>query len=464
MEADSTRSSEDAQMLETSGDALGKDDVQSLSGPMGFARRLAGHPVTKNTLALYGIQFTGYVIPLLTLPYLARVLHGQVFGLLLFAQSFALWASITLEYGFNLYAAREVARRQGDREAIASIAAGVLGAKLILLAGFGVIIGVAGLTVGNFRDHPAYFVWAILQALAFGFSPFWYFQGTERMVGAVLVEFLARIGAAVAVFLVVLTPQDGSKALAAIAVAGWVMLLIQMFWMYWEIGFYRPRWKDSLRSLKLGWDMFLFRGAFNIYTSANAFILGLFVPAIQVGFYGGGERIARAVQGLSGPFTQALYPHMSRLASDDNARATRLARYTVPLACATGLVLAGALALFAPRLVHLILGRDYESSIRVVYVFALILPLNAVNSALTMQWMLPRGMEKVVGMVTAGAIVINVVSASVLAPLFAQVGMAWAILVAETCQLTALCAILLRRELTPHRRLRESKSASAESS
>lgn len=374
------------------------------------------------------------------------MLQAQEFGLLLFSQSFAIWVSITLEYGFNLYAAREVAQNRGNREALAGTAAGVLGAKLILVSGFIVIISVVGLTVGNFRQHPNYFLWAILQALAFGFSPFWYFQGSERMVGAVLVEFFARIFAAAAIFLVVRTPQDGWKALAALAAAGWAMLLIQTLWMYWEIGLSRPRWKDSVRALKLGWDMFLFRGAFNIYGSANAFILGLFVPALQVGYYGGAERIARAAQGLTGPFTQALYPHMSRLASDNTPKATRLARYTLSLAGAAGFVLAGVLALFASRLVLLILGRDYESSIRVLYVFALILPLNAVNNAVIMQWMLPRGMERIVGAIIVGAILINVISASVLAPLFGYIGMAWAILVAETCQLAALITILLRRD------------------
>ena len=449
-------------MAANSREDLRTPGVRSQAAMVSLVRRLAGHSVTRNTLALYGIQFTGYVIPLLTLPYLARVLHAQEFGLLLFSQSFAVWASITIEYGFNLYAAREVAQNRGNREALAGTAAGVLGAKLILLSGFIVIISVVGLTVENFRQHPNYFVWAILQALAFGFSPFWYFQGIERMVGAVLVEFIARLAATGAIFFLVRAPQDGWKALAALAAAGWAMLLIQMLWMYGELGFRRPRLIDSVRTLRLGWDMFLFRGAFNIYSSANAFILGLFVPAVQVGYYGGAERIARAVQGLTGPFTSAIYPHMSRLASENAPKATRLAGYTLPLAGAAGFVLAGVLALFASRLVLLILGRDYESSVRVLYVFALIVPLNAVNDALIMQWMLPRGMERIVGTVTVGAIVINVISASVLAPLFAYIGMAWAILIAETCKLTALIAILLRRDLIPGSIFRESKSPSIE--
>jgi PST family polysaccharide transporter len=410
-----------------------------------FVRRLASHPVAKNTLALYALQFAGYVIPLVTFPYLARVLRADGFGILLFAQSFALWGSIIFEYGFNLSASREVAQNHGNREALASTAAGVLGAKLVLLIGFAMVSAVVALTVGIFREHSNYLIWAVVQSLAFGFSPFWYFQGTERMVGAVITEFVARAAAAVSIFILVRVPDDGWKALASLAVAGCGVVLVQTSWMYWQIGFRRLRWQDTTGALRRGWNMFLFRGASNIYGAANAFILGLFVAPVQVGYFGGAERIAKALQGLTLPFTQAFYPHMSRLVAQDASKASRLARWTVPFAGGAGLALALAVALFASRAISLILGPNYGESVRVLYVFALILPLNAINNALIMHWMLPYGMERTVGAVTLGAIVINLGSAAFLAPLVAHIGMAWAVLIAETFQLSAFGVILVRR-------------------
>ena len=37
-------------------------------------KRYLRHPVVHNALALYGIQFAEYVLPMITVPYLARVL------------------------------------------------------------------------------------------------------------------------------------------------------------------------------------------------------------------------------------------------------------------------------------------------------------------------------------------------------------------------------------------------------
>ena len=64
-----------------------------------------------------------------------------------------------------------------------------------------------------------------------------------------------------------------------------------------------------------------------------------------------------------------------------------------------------------------------------------------------MHWMLPHKMERTVGAITLGSIVINLISATVLAPLFAQVGMAWAVLIAEIFQLFAFVLVLFRQGL-----------------
>ncbi len=424
---------------------------------MSLVRRVVNHPVTHNALGLYGVQIAGYVIPLAVLPYLARVLRPQGFGLLLFAQSFALWASVTIEYGFSLSASREVAQNRGRRDVLAATAAEVLGAKAILLLGFLIVFGTAAWMVPNFRQHPVYLLWTFPQTLALGLSPFWYFQGTERMLRAVLVEFIARAVAAASTFLVVRSAEDGWKVLALQAGAGCACLAAQTTWMYLEIGFRRPRWKDSTRALKSGWDMFLFRGAYNIYTSANAFILGLFATPLQVGYYGGAERITKAMQGLTLPLTQALYPRMSHLVSQSATKAARVARLTILLAGGSGLALAVVLALSARWLVNVILGPGYQASVTVLYVFVFMLPVNAVNSALIMHWMLPSGMEQAVSKITLSALALNVMAAALLAPRFAHLGMVWAILIAETYKFAVLVAVLLRRDLSPMKVLGESE-------
>lgn len=65
-------------------------------------RRVLSNRIAQNATALYAVQILSYIFPLISLPYLARVLEPHHFGLIAFAQSFANWLAVVGEYGFML--------------------------------------------------------------------------------------------------------------------------------------------------------------------------------------------------------------------------------------------------------------------------------------------------------------------------------------------------------------------------
>src|SRR5678809_1376177 len=96
-----------------------------------LALRLSRHPVAQNTLVLYAVQITGYLIPLITLPYLARILAPDKFGVVAFAQNVVWYFVILTDYGFNVTATREIAIHREDSERVSRIFSTVLTAKLM---------------------------------------------------------------------------------------------------------------------------------------------------------------------------------------------------------------------------------------------------------------------------------------------------------------------------------------------
>src|SRR5512134_3862244 len=94
--------------------------------------RYLGHPIVRNALSLYGVQAAEMLLPLIAVPYLARVLRPEGWGLVVFAQSFAGWLSLLLEYGFNLSATREIARHRDRPAELTRIISGVTGAVVLL--------------------------------------------------------------------------------------------------------------------------------------------------------------------------------------------------------------------------------------------------------------------------------------------------------------------------------------------
>src|SRR5271168_4953465 len=85
-----------------------------------------------NVIALYGVQACTYALPLLTFPYLARVLGPSGWGVVVFAQAIGIVITCVVEYGFDISASRETSRQRNDPGRLSELISGVLGAKSLL--------------------------------------------------------------------------------------------------------------------------------------------------------------------------------------------------------------------------------------------------------------------------------------------------------------------------------------------
>ena len=131
-----------------------------------FQSKLAGDAV-----ALSLAHVLGLVVPFLTVPYLARVLRPEGFGLLLFAQSFGLWLMLVIEFGFDLSGTRIVSRIREDPARLAEVVLGVQSAKMLALLLTIPLAITAFIAVPLFRGNPAYLLWGFLFAGVRGLSP-----------------------------------------------------------------------------------------------------------------------------------------------------------------------------------------------------------------------------------------------------------------------------------------------------
>jgi polysaccharide transporter, PST family len=410
---------------------------------------LFSHTLVQNALSLYGVQIAGYILPLITIPYLARVLGVAGWGLVAFAQAFGSFAVLAAEYGFALSATREVARHREDREKVAGIFAGVLGAKGLIAAASLLLAVLIRPWVPILSEHPALLwagmFWALSQAL----NVMWFFQGYERLRLVAALDISAKALATGAIFVLVKRPGDGWLVLATQGCGFLVSFAVGLGLAYRELPFRFPTWSSVWEALRMGWTMFLFRASVSLYSVGNAFILGLFVSPQLVGYFAGAEKISKAFLGLFTPISQTLYPRQSYLLHHDRDRAARLARVAAIIMVAGGAAVGALVFVLAPLLVQVILGKAFVPAVPVLRVLSLLLPLIGMNTAVGTQWMLPLGLDRTFTTTILLAGLINLVLASVLASSYAGLGMACAIVSAEIYIGVSFCVILRRRKLHP---------------
>jgi polysaccharide transporter, PST family len=402
-----------------------------------------------NVVALYGVQFSSYLLPLVTIPYLTRVLGATTWGLVAFAQAFGAYASLVVEYGFDYSATREVAKSRGSKEVLSSLVAGVLGAKILLAVCAVGLAAIAEHWIPLFHRHAIFFWAAMFWALAQAFSMLWYYQGFERMRFVAVLDVAGRALATAGIFILVRNPGDGWKVLALQGAGALVSVMIATLFVFREVRFRLPNGSLILKTLRMGWNMFIFRSSLGLFSTGNAFILGLFAPADAVGFYAGAEKIARAFMGLLAPVYQSLFPRFSHLVKHDRPTAQRLARVTLLVISSMGALSSLVVFVAAPWIVRIILGKGFAPTVPVLRIMAALIFLDAVSTMLGMLWMVPLGLDRLLSRIVLAAGALNLILALIMAPRFAETGVASAVVAAEVFGTCALYAILHHRGLSP---------------
>src|SRR6185437_14315950 len=228
------------------------------------------------------------------------------------------------------------------------------------------------------------------------------------------------------------SPEDGWKVLGFQALAPAITSILGLALAFRAIPCVRPRFELLRSAFVQGWPMFLLRGGESLYGVGNSFILGLFVSTTYVGYFAGADKIARAAFGLLIPIRDVLFPRMSNLASKSFEKAQRLARHGMVLMAAGGLVLGVVQWLFAPMIVRTLMGPEFAPAVPVLRIEAAYPILVSVACSLGMQWLVPLGYDRLVLRTTLTAGILNIVLATVLAPHFAHVGMAWGVVTTES--------------------------------
>src|SRR5690554_6583130 len=112
-----------------------------------------GKVLASNFGFLMLLQIAGYVFPLITIPYLARVIGVDGFGKVAFAAAVIVWFRTIAEWGFNYTATRDVARNRDDLDKVSEIFSNVLWARTFLMFVSLAILLIAIAAISYFKEN-----------------------------------------------------------------------------------------------------------------------------------------------------------------------------------------------------------------------------------------------------------------------------------------------------------------------
>jgi len=389
--------------------------------------------VAKNVASLYLIHFANYLVPLIAVPYLVRALGPAGYGTVAFGQGLINYLLLFVEYGFDWSATRKISVARANSSVVNRIATQVWIAKgLFSVICFIILLALIAI-VPKLKEVALFLV--VLYGLVLGNAlfPTWLFQGMERMVAISLINLSMKIFVLLAVFGLIRRPEDSPLYAALIGgssvLAGFtgIVVAVRMF----RLKPRKVRVTEIVEVIREGWILFLSRASVTLYTTGNAFILGLLTDHTVVGYYSSAEKLTKSILGLLTPISQAVYPRFSKLASESKERAVLWGRRMLFLMGGIGVLLTALVMLGAPIIVAIMLGPQYIPSVAVMRILAPIIFLIALSNVLGIQIMLPLGKDKPFTLILFCAGILNALWAIILAPIWRATGMAVAVVISE---------------------------------
>jgi PST family polysaccharide transporter len=396
--------------------------------------RLLGRGIVGNAVSLYAVQGLNYLVPLLLLPYLLRVLSPEGYGSIAFAQSIMGYAIIVTEFGFNLTATRDISVARDNPATVAKIYWTTLAAKTLLLVTSMIIVALVILAVPVFRRQWPIFAASSVLLVGNVAFPQWYLQGLERLREVAVIQAVAKCLVACSTVLLVRRPQD--TWIAALIMSSPQLLgaaaALCLRKPLAPASFYRPTARDIITALRHSSHMFASIVSTTLFLHTNTLVLGLMCGDRQVALYSLGMRLVAALQSVTSPIVQAVFPRASLLFAEQPAQAWALLKRAAMLVVPAMALASLLIAIFAPAAVRLLGGHSYAGAVTVVRIMAAIPLLVTIAAGLSQTIMVNSGLTKQLVRIYVAVGCLNLLLLPLLVVKFAANGAAAALLVAET--------------------------------
>ena len=388
----------------------------------------------ENFISLSILQGLNYILPLVTFPYLVRVLGVEKFGLLSFATATIAYFQILTDYGFNLSATREVAINRDNKEKLNEIFSSVMIIKFGLLIISFLLLSVLVFSFEKFRQDWLVYYLSFGMVLGQALFPVWFFQGMERMKYITFLNILAKGLFTIAIFVFVKQQSDYWQV-PLLNSMGFILAGVLSLWIIYKdlnISFKFVGFENILRELKEGWYIFISTVAISLYTVSTTFILGIFTNNIVVGYYAAAEKLIMSIRGLLMPMYNSVYPYLSKLLHNSKEKGIS---FINKMSFYTGLIsLAISLCLYflSSIIVNLVLGDQYNQSIEIIKIlsfFPFVTNFGIIFGSLTT---LNLGYKSAYSKILILAGLINFSLAFLLAPHYLGQGVAIALMICES--------------------------------
>jgi len=273
-----------------------------------------GKSLIENFVSLTMLQGINLIMPLITFPYLFRILGVDNFGLISLCSALIGYFNIFVSFGFELSATKQVAIYRENKVKLSEIYSSVLIIKILLFfISLLTLLVLARYTRITGDNGFLYFITfgGVLGNVLF---PTWFFQGMEKMRYITLITVCTKLVFTALVFVLIVSEDDYYIAPLLVSIGSIINGLIAILVVAYKfrVNIYIPSFKVLWSQLSSSVLYFTSRIANNGSGYIATTVIGLYFGNTLVGYYSLVEKIFYAFTSIGGIISQVLYPYVSR--------------------------------------------------------------------------------------------------------------------------------------------------------
>ena len=377
---------------------------------------------------------TQMLFPLITFPYVCRVIEADGIGQINFFQSIISYISLFTCLGIPMYAIREIARDRSDVVKMNRTAMEILLLhSMLTLVGYA-IVAILCLTVPQIQVNIPLFLILSLTIFFTAIGCEWFYQGIEDFKYITIRGLIIKTVSVVLLFIFVKSKTD--------------LLYYGCYTVFGVLGgnifnFFRLRkyfHRENIifselhikRHVKPVLKVFSFSVVTSIYLQLNTVLLGFLKNALAVGYFAAATKVMQMLLTMSACLGSVMMPRASHLIAENKEdEFNRLIQKSYDFTLAIALPMTIGLIFCAPSLITALCGVKFEHSILPSQIIAPIILMVAISNVFGIQVLFPKGKINIVTLCCGIGAVADLILNLCLIPLFSYIGTSIAYLGAE---------------------------------
>lgn len=351
--------------------------------------------IKKNYIYNVTYQILNLIAPLLTTPYVARVLGVEQIGRYSYISSITTYFITLAILGSTPYAQREIAYLKGDKEKYSQLFWEMVAFRTLTVLVSCLLYGI--IIIGAPTEERMLYILQGINIIIVAVDITWFFQGLENFKKVIIRNMIVRCASIVLIFLLVKNESD--LAIYMFILSGIPLIGQAMIWGYLKeylvpIPYKKINVKCHFKGIM---DLFIPTIATAIYRAFDKTMIGLFTDSsIENGYYEQADRIVQMCITVPTALSTVMSPRMAAsMAKKDTTMVNAYMYKTYEALLLMAMPLGIGIFCVSDMIVPWFLGEQYYKVILLLKIFSLIVPIVTLSNAVGVQYLIQAREEKV---------------------------------------------------------------------